>query len=107
MKYLDLTIPQYGLPAYDWIISLEVAEHIPKEFESTYLDNIVRHAVEGIIISWAIPGQDGVQHINNQPFYYVAFALAKLGFTHRVTETHRCRCRSRRRAPAGGRRGRE
>ena len=56
VKYLDLTLPQYGLPLYDWIISLEVAEHIPREYENIYLDNIVRHAKEGVILSWARPG---------------------------------------------------
>ena len=57
VKYLDLTLPQYGLPLYDWIISLEVAEHIPREYENIYLDNIVRHAKEGVILSWARPGK--------------------------------------------------
>jgi hypothetical protein len=40
VKFLDLTIPQYGIPLYDWIISLEVAEHIPTKYENIYLDNI-------------------------------------------------------------------
>ncbi|CAG2233439.1 unnamed protein product [Mytilus edulis] len=62
VNFLDLTIPQYGIPLYDWIISLEVAEHIPKKFESIYLDNLFRHAKVGIILSWAAPGQVGLQH---------------------------------------------
>ncbi len=41
------------LNKYDWIISLEVAEHIPAQFESIYIDNLVKHAKEGIILSWA------------------------------------------------------
>jgi tryptophanyl-tRNA synthetase len=41
---MDLSIPQYGIRQYDWIISLEVAEHIPKKYEAVYLDNIFRHA---------------------------------------------------------------
>lgn len=57
VQYLDLTLPQYGLPLYDWVVSLEVAEHIPKEYESIYLDNIVRHAKEGVVISWAKLGK--------------------------------------------------
>ncbi|CAC5403058.1 unnamed protein product [Mytilus coruscus] len=80
VNFLDLTIPQYGIPLYDWIISLEVAEHIPKEFESIYLDNIFRHAKEGIILSWAVPGQGGLQHINNQPLTYVINVMKKNGF---------------------------
>jgi hypothetical protein len=29
VRFMDLTILQYGIRQYDWIISLEVAEHIP------------------------------------------------------------------------------
>ncbi|KAK7004452.1 hypothetical protein BgiMline_005973, partial [Biomphalaria glabrata] len=55
VRFLDLTAPHYGLPIYDWILSIEVAEHIPAKFEEIYLDNLVRHAREGIILSWAVP----------------------------------------------------
>ena len=70
MSYLDLTLPQYGLPLYDWVISLEVAEHIPAESEAIYLDNIVRHAREGVVLSWAVPG--------NNLFLYVTITLMTL-----------------------------
>ena len=33
VQYLDLTIDAFGLPEFDWILSLEVAEHIPADFE--------------------------------------------------------------------------
>ncbi|KAL4217203.1 hypothetical protein ACF0H5_023656 [Mactra antiquata] len=82
VQYLDLTLPQYGLPLYDWVMSLEVAEHIPKEYEAIYIDNIVRHAKEGIVISWAKPGQEGYSHVNNRPFEYVNNTLKKEGFDH-------------------------
>jgi len=42
VQHMDLTVPQYGLPVYDWVLSLEVAEHIPAEFEAVYLDNLFR-----------------------------------------------------------------
>jgi 2-polyprenyl-3-methyl-5-hydroxy-6-metoxy-1,4-benzoquinol methylase len=32
------TIQQYGIRQYDWIISLEVAEHIPEKYEDVYLE---------------------------------------------------------------------
>lgn len=50
VKHLDLSVPQYGLRAYDWIICSEFGEHTPMEFEDVYLDNIVRHARVGVII---------------------------------------------------------
>ena len=33
VSHLDFTIAAFGLPAFDWVLSLEVAEHIPAEFE--------------------------------------------------------------------------
>ncbi|XP_045209041.1 uncharacterized protein LOC123560953 [Mercenaria mercenaria] len=82
VKYLDLTLPQYGLPLYDWVLSIEVAEHIPKRFESIYIDNVVRHAQEGVILSWAKVGQGGYHHINNRPFEYVRDLMDSKGFIH-------------------------
>ena len=53
-----------------WNSSIEVAEHIPSKYESIFHDNIFRHAKEGIILSWAFPGQDGLAHINNKTLRY-------------------------------------
>ncbi|VDI67971.1 Hypothetical predicted protein [Mytilus galloprovincialis] len=80
VKFMDLTIPQYGIPLYDWILSLEVAEHIPKRYESVYLDNIFRHARAGIILSWATRNQGGTGHINEQSPQYVLDIMEKNGF---------------------------
>lgn len=78
--YLDLTSPQFGLPLYDWVMSLEVAEHIPPKFENAYMDNIARHCREGIILSWATPGQGGYAHINEKHFDYVNKLLQRYDF---------------------------
>ncbi|CAC5386897.1 unnamed protein product [Mytilus coruscus] len=59
---------------------VQVAEHIPQEFESVYLDNIFRHAKEGIILSWTVPGQGGLQHVNKKPLEYVIQIMEKNGF---------------------------
>ena len=80
VKFLDLSIPQYGLPIYDWVICLEVAEHIPVKYEDIFLSNLVRHAKSGIILSWAVPGQPGHYHVNNKPLSLVVESLQKLGF---------------------------
>ncbi|CAG0899204.1 unnamed protein product [Cyprideis torosa] len=82
VKFLDLAIPHFGLEVFDWIVSLEVVEHIPEQFEATYLDNIFRHAREGIILSWAVPKQGGTGHVNERPFSYVRDVMAKAGFAH-------------------------
>ncbi|XP_046563095.1 uncharacterized protein LOC124271968 [Haliotis rubra] len=80
VQFADLTVPLYGLPLYDWIISLEVAEHIPSKSEDVYIDNIVRHAKKGVVLSWAVPGQGGLQHINNRPLDYVQNLFSSKGF---------------------------
>ena len=87
VKFLDLTLPQYGLPVYDWVISLEVAEHIPRDFEKIFIDNIARHAKEGVILSWAVPGQDGYSHVNTRSFEYVKNLMESLGFKHERAES--------------------
>jgi hypothetical protein len=88
VKFLDLTAPQYGLPDYEWIVSLEVAEHIPAVYERIYLDNIFRHASEGVVISWAVPGQGGLSHVNNQPLQHVKEVFEVAGFQWNENESH-------------------
>ena len=81
VKFLDLTVPHYGLPAYDWVMSLEVGEHIPAKYEDIYLDNLVRHAREGVVLSWATIGQGGFSHVNNKELKDVVAQMAKRGFS--------------------------
>lgn len=89
VKFLDLTLPQYGLPVCDWVISLEVAEHIPAEFEHVYIDNIARHAQEGVVLSWARPGQGGYSHINNRDIEYISNVMLKQDFIHDIKDSEK------------------
>lgn len=66
IKYLNLAEPINIKCNYDFIISIEVAEHIPKEYETIYLNNLIKCAKESIIITWATIGQTGHFHINNK-----------------------------------------
>lgn len=43
---------------YDYVMSIEVAEHIPQTFESIYLNNLIKCAKEGVVITWATIGQE-------------------------------------------------
>ena len=88
VKFMDLAIPQFGLPVYDWVNSLEVAEHIPREYEGTFLDNIVRHAKEGVILSWSSVNA-GYGHVNKRPFEYVVKVMDDLGFKFDKDETEK------------------
>jgi cyclopropane fatty-acyl-phospholipid synthase-like methyltransferase len=66
----DLSTP-LNLDQVDMVMSIEVGEHIPKEFEQTFIDNISNHAKSHIFLSWAIVGQSGLGHINCQNNDYV------------------------------------
>src|SRR5689334_17895692 len=43
----DLSAP-LSLPSRDWVLSLEVGEHLPPQHADTFLDNVVRHARRGV-----------------------------------------------------------
>lgn len=58
---------------------MEVAEHIPKEYEDIYVSNIVRHAKKGIILSWAIQAV-GLGHVNMRTAEYVENKMKGLCF---------------------------
>ncbi|XP_023347546.1 uncharacterized protein LOC111716340 [Eurytemora carolleeae] len=70
--FLDASIPvnlenfdALGAP-FDWVVSIEVGEHIPAEYMMIYIDNLIRLSKYGIIISWAVVGQDGHGHVNTR-----------------------------------------
>jgi len=71
MNRLNYTEARHLSKKYDFAICFEVAEHIPKQFETTYLNNLIKHCKKGIVISWAIVGQKGIGHVNCQNNDYV------------------------------------
>ena len=86
----DLSIPQ-DFGEYDWVISFEVGEHIPKEFEDVFIDNLCNHAKEGIIMSWAYPNQPGEGHINCQTTEYIIEKMYDKNFLVDYTESNNLR----------------
>lgn len=50
---------------FDLVISLEVAEHLPKESADVFIDSLTNHGAV-IYFSAAIPFQGGTNHINEQ-----------------------------------------
>lgn len=76
----DLSRPLVGIAEFDYVLCLEVGEHVPAEFEPVLLDNLDHHARHGIVLSWAIPGQDGVGHVNTQPNAYVINQMLARGW---------------------------
>jgi hypothetical protein len=70
---------------FECVLSLEVGEHIPKEFESIFLDNITKHSSNMVILSWAIEGQTGDGHVNCQNNDYIISEMDKRGFVYDET----------------------
>ena len=87
LKWFDLT-QVLNNPVTDWVLSLEVGEHIPSKYEGMFIRNLHRHNCRGVILSWAILGQNGNMHINNHSNDYLTAVFGELGY-HRdnVLET--------------------
>jgi len=66
-------------PAYDAVFSFEVAEHIPKEFEGVFLDNLLQSRPRLALISWS-PGGKGHGHVNPQQMPYVTKVFFERGY---------------------------
>lgn len=75
----DLSVA-HSYPWRGYVISLEVGEHIPVEFEQVFIGNLCRHCTSRMVISWALPGQRGLGHINCRPNDYVIGEIEKRGF---------------------------
>ncbi len=75
----DFAVEQ-DLGLSDWVLCLEVAEHVPVEFEDILLKNLHKHNRKGIVLSWAIPGQVGKGHVNCRTNDYVKIKMKSLGY---------------------------
>jgi cyclopropane fatty-acyl-phospholipid synthase-like methyltransferase len=90
-KVLDLSKPFYLGKKFDVVLSLEVGEHIPKEFEQQFIDNITKHAKKHLIISWAIVGQGGDGHVNCANNDYIIGQIVDRGFKHNENDSQKIR----------------
>ena len=72
VKWTDATVPYFDTIPFtaDWVMSLEVGEHIPPNTTSQFIKTLVRHAKKGIILSWAIPGQGMIECIHICVYLY-------------------------------------
>jgi len=89
--FLDASKPVYekdlpGAP-FDWVLSIEVGEHVPEEGQNNFLDNLVRLSSHGIIISWALPGQGGHLHVNEKPNLDIVKLMEERGLRFEYTES--------------------
>jgi SAM-dependent methyltransferase len=64
---------------YDFVLSLEVAEHLPPASAESFIVSLVRHAPV-VVFSAAIPFQGGTAHLNEQWPSYWAQLFARHGY---------------------------
>lgn len=64
------------------VLSLEVGEHIPEQYESIFLDNITNHCDDLMIISWAVVGQAGIGHVNCKSNEHIVNEVTKRGLIY-------------------------
>ncbi len=78
----DLTAPIENIwEKFDLTICLEVAEHIPEEFLSPFLENITQFS-DTLVLSAAPPFQRGHHHVNEQPKKYWKAKLQQVNFAY-------------------------
>ena len=77
---LDLSVPKKFDKPFSWVMSLEVGEHLPRQFEDIFIGNLHNNNEKGIVLSWALKGQGGDGHFNEQNNDYIKRKICKLGY---------------------------
>jgi cyclopropane fatty-acyl-phospholipid synthase-like methyltransferase len=88
---LDLSVPYQFDKPFDWVLSLEVGEHLPKQFENIFINNLHNNTNYGIILSWAIKGQGGYGHYNEQNNDYIKSKICSLGYINDIESENKIR----------------
>ena len=90
-KVLDLSVPKQFDKPFDWVLSLEVGEHLPQEFEDIFINNLHNNNKYGIVLSWAIKGQGGHGHVNEQNNNYIKSKICSLGYINDIESEQKLR----------------
>lgn len=76
----DITKPVDLERTFDLAISLEVAEHLPNDKASIFVDTLTRHS-KVLLFSAAVPLQGGTNHVNEQWPQYWNLLFKGRGYT--------------------------
>ena len=57
---------------------------MPPQFEEIFIENLHNNNKYGIILSWAIKGQSGYGHVNEQNNEYTKSKICKLGYINDI-----------------------
>lgn len=69
------------------ILCLEVGEHIPEQFLPVFIDNLTNNCNGWVVLSWAVPWQDGIGHVSCQTNDWVKDEFWRRGFCFMPEET--------------------
>lgn len=86
----DLSVP-FDVGVCDVILSLEVGEHIPQQFEQMFLDNLAVHAGKHLILSWFPRPGHGIGHVNERPNDYIIREMMRRRFEYEPDVTAKLR----------------
>lgn len=92
IRQQDLTVP-FVLEEKGNVIFLEVAEHVPAQFENVMLDNVANACDDKLIMSWAVRGQAGWGHVNCLDNHEAIAKVTAKGFIYLPNETAEARSR--------------
>lgn len=81
VSFADLSIP-LSLPRTEWVLSLEMGEHVPHRFEHMVVRNLHAHNCRGLLLSWGRADQPGHGHVNGHSHTYVRTLFEQLGYQH-------------------------
>jgi SAM-dependent methyltransferase len=78
----DLTHPLPFQGDFDVVLCLETGEHLPEDAADLLVHTCVTHS-PNVVFSAAVPGQEGIGHINCQPHEYWHEKFADYGYRMR------------------------
>lgn len=86
VQYAEFSLP-LSLPRAHWVLSIDTAEHLPREAEMMYVRNLYAHACVGVIVSWAnlIQGGSGHQNVHSTDYVQQTFEALGLFLDERLT----------------------
>jgi hypothetical protein len=73
------------------VVSTEVAEHLPEHCADRYVDLCCGLSRGVVVMTAAIPGQGGTDHVNEQPNEYWIEKFERRGWAFDPETTRRCR----------------
>lgn len=76
----DLVAPLRSAPG-EWVLCLETAEHIPRQYEDQLLANLDSLNTVGIVLSWS-NNAGGNGHVNLRTNAWAVQRFAKMGYEH-------------------------